>query len=612
MVVDIDGKVYLQAGGDSSEPAQKRFRIRKRTDGQHDAPVGSPRADPRVLPSSHAQSHRGSAGGSSSTCPPASSAPPAPRSMEEERLHSRLSHCQSEWRQALKQAAACVSGGGQKKAIAFKAMMKVNRSKIVQHMKELGCSDAKRQAVEQKMDEHEALWLSVDPPAQAQPHPQQQQPPLQQAAAGTGGADAESVRQFAVAVRQKQQAAALQRQERAGLERAGLEAALQARLGVAARLQQERQERAAALERSAALEKERMRAQDNIARKIKERMKAQAVAREAEQAAAAKEEAAAASQQLVQVEGYVAELRTAVQQREAALLASLEQTNQAVRTAEPMLDGLSHRSGNILRSVGKHLAKGMQLHQMTAPVLEWRLRSLSKDIRVQRMLRQLYGAGFDTGSMIDIITSATFDAHGGLVQPCYQLYAEIQIAFQSFCEFRANRNVAVWMIPQALPEVSPQPPRLEIEIDPLRFKVFDSKGTLDTASRFHALYSSMPLEASAHDVLCAMGRQIHEARSAIGLDAHTFVREMVKNSGQHACPLASGDELLRLEEGAVVQDGMLGVCVDLSFVYNLVQKVQPLRCSTPSVHASPRLASRPLNPASRALAGLAREPHPSN
>ena len=132
-----------------------------------------------------------------------------------------------------------------------------------------------------------------------------------------------------------------------------------------------------------------------------------------------------------------------------------------------------------------------------------------------------------THCLIPALISAHF-ADG--LEPSYQLYADVQVAIQSFCEFKQAGGL--YSIPQ-----DDGPPQL-INRDPLKCRLFDRSsartissvcatlfnsvpsfprcfcyrgGYLDTAARFHMLYMSLPEHPSLEDVLQTVGRRVTSA-----------------------------------------------------------------------------------------------------
>ena len=166
---------------------------------------------------------------------------------------------------------------------------------------------------------------------------------------------------------------------------------------------------------------------------------------------------------------------------------------------------------------------------------------------------------------------------------------------QSFCDFRLPRSEPpVWTIPQEVPVEGGPPPPESTVLAPRTFKMFDSsRGTLDTACRFHGSYASLPREGATHlDVLRAMGRRVTQARTDLGVSRERLSAEMqeaarqaVEQGASPAPPVPSAAQLARIEAADFLADGMaasgeedanLGLAAacfhDLPRLYHAIQK----------------------------------------
>jgi hypothetical protein len=139
-------------------------------------------------------------------------------------------------------------------------------------------------------------------------------------------------------------------------------------------------------------------------------------------------------------------------------------------------------------------------------MLVWRMKAVTKS-------SSAYAALVAHGTaLIEAATLGDFEP-GGEIQPCYQLYVDLQAAIRSFGEFKEPKaSPPRWRIPQDAGD------GVLIELDPRRFKLLDgTKLLLDTASRFHSCYAAMPQAASAHDVLTAFGQRVGDVQAAVGI-----------------------------------------------------------------------------------------------
>ena len=468
--------------------AQKRFRIPKRVDSNVSVASTSNDPTPRA-----------------STAPTSSSSPLAATAVgmelgplvDHRQLSKRLSETKTQWMECLRQAVkASRSGQAEAVARAMRAVMRRDSGVILSLMAQLGSDEAEIQRMKDEMDHLErahGIAAATEPRAtattQLQQHPQ---------------------------LRQRQHVEEEERHRRdEELEHARARAQAYAQARVQAKAQ--------AFAHAQATERARV-----AEEKLKAKMHAQAVARAEQQAEAVAQE----ERRLAEVEQNVAALHTQISAKESELAERCKQADASLHMADPEYGNLGTLAHNVLLSAGRHLAKEMAAQQISGAVLEWRMRKTSRSARVHRMLDEMQTVGKPAGSLIAAVTAANLSpmppsavAMPGAsradavpaVEPCYQLFADIQIAMQSFCDFKVQGSFPqVWLIPQEVPSAElGQYRTAEVRKDPRLFKMFDRRGHLDTACRFYGTFASLPGPASGTsplDVLRAMGLRLRKAR----------------------------------------------------------------------------------------------------
>jgi hypothetical protein len=193
------------------------------------------------------------------------------------------------------------------------------------------------------------------------------------------------------------------------------------------------------------------------------------------------------------------------------------------------------------------------------------------------------------------VISAAFHV-AGAVQPSYPLYAELQLAMQSFVEYLIpHSDPPCFKIPQGDGQ-----PAVLVTTDPRAFKLFDGHGFLDTACRFHCTYAALPAAASVLDVFAAFGSRLRVARAALGIEPSLLLAELdtiarAATDAARAAAVPSGApsaaaptsvlessisgsisgsisvaQLECLERGAVLSEPLLGL--DLGLVFHRLQK----------------------------------------
>ena len=202
----------------------------------------------------------------------------------------------------------------------------------------------------------------------------------------------------------------------------------------------------------------------------------------------------------------------------------------------------------MLKGVGKCLAEGLAKFRISPAVLTSRMSAISQAKSTRLALAH-------DGLVAALLTGDFSNEPDAVIRPSYELYADVQISFQSFTEFRQRDGR--FHIPQV--EGAPVP----IDSDPRLFKLFGRGGLLDTAGRFHSFYSTLPDAPSLEDILCGFGRRVNSILQELRLDADELAKE-VPLALRHLGPEGGASVFVLPADGAYI-----GVRDATEFIANL-------------------------------------------